>query len=168
MSSADIGDPESIRIFRFQLAKFLQVCATALSGSDTELSKVSDWLRVEQQAHWKKQIRIREEAYQEARRVWLVAENDVKYGHSSRGPAKHSSIDERVLMEKARRKREEAEERLALVRKWMLKVEQDGAPLVHQCTDQDLALRDLGGKALAQLDRLSAALATYHARAPRT
>ena len=168
MSGADISDPEAIRIFRFQLNKFLQSCATALSGSDTELGKVTDWLRVEQQAHWKKQIRVREEAYQEARRVWLAAENDVKYGQNSRGPAKHSSIDERVMMDKARRKRDEAEERLALVRKWLLKVEQDGAPLVHQCTDHDLALRDLGNKALAQLDRLSAALDTYHARAPRT
>ena len=166
MSAADLSDPEVIRGFRQQLAGFLANTAAAISGSDREVTRVLDWLRSDQQAHWKRQIRVREEAYQAARRVWLDAESEVRASHNSRGVERQSSIEERLAMDKARRSRDEAEERLALVRRWLIRLEQECAPLVHQCRDHDLSLRDLGGRAVRELDRLAERIDAYHAQRP--
>ena len=154
MSSARLTNPDAIRDFRMHMVSFKEVCESALSGSAAELSRVRDWLRIDQLVHWKKQLIKREEVYQTARRMWLEAEGDTVGAMNKRGPAKPSSMEERILMDRARRHRDEAEEKLALVRRWMLKIEQDGEPLVNQCQSHDFALREECTKAITQLDRL--------------
>jgi len=154
MTSARLTNPDAIRDFRNHMVGFKEVCESALSGSAAELSRVRDWLRVDQQSFWKKQLVKREEVYQTARRMWLEAEGDTVGAMNKRGPAKPSSMEERIIMDRARRHRDEAEEKLTLVRRWMLKIEQDGEPLVNQCQSHDFALREDCGKAITQLDRL--------------
>jgi hypothetical protein len=154
MSSARLTNPDAIRDFRMHMVSFKEVCESALSGSASELSRVRDWLRIDQLSHWKKQLIKREELYQTARRMWLEAEGDTVGAMNKRGPAKPSSMEERIVMDRARRHRDEAEEKLALVRRWMLKIEQDGEPLVNQCQSHDFALREECTKAIVQLDRL--------------
>jgi len=154
MTSARLTNPDAIRDFRSHLAGFKEVCESALSGSAAEHSRVRDWLRVDQLSFWKKQLVKREEAYQTARRMWLEAEGETVGAMNKRGPAKPSSMEERILMDRARRHRDEAEEKLGLVKRWMLKIEQDGEPLVNQCQSHDFALREDCAKAITQLDRL--------------
>lgn len=161
MSRADLADVQVIRDFRLKLAAFVQATGASLGGSDADLRRVQDWMQGEQLPHWKRQLREREDAYQSARRAWLEAENDVRGGMNSRGPQKPSSTEERVLMQKALRRRDEAEEKLASIKRWMIRIEQDCSPLLHQCRDHDLALRELGERALTKLDQLSTDIDTY-------
>ena len=160
MSTAHLSDPELLRTFRRRLAEILAGGRAALGGSANDVVRIVDWLRNDQQAYWKRQIRDREEAYQAARREWLVVEAEVN-APASRGPRRASSIDERVAMDKARRRRDEAEERLEIVRKWLLRIERDCAPLVHVCLGGDLALHELGAKADRRLNGLIAGVEEY-------
>jgi hypothetical protein len=161
MSGANIADAGVIRDFRHKLAGFVTATGAALGGSDADLRRVQEWMQQEQLPHWKRQLRDREDAFQQARRAWLEAENEVRGGMNSRGPQKPSSTEERVAMQKAQRSRDEAEEKLAHIRRWILRIEQDCSPLLHQCRDHDLALRELGERALAKLDKLANEIDTY-------
>jgi hypothetical protein len=161
MTSANISDPEVIRTFRAHLAVFLKMCSAALGSRASELNRTRDWLRGEQLMHWKNQAMRREEAYQNARRLWLEAEAAVTEGMHGRGPGKPSSIEERIDMDRARRRRDEAEEKLALVRRWLVRLDQEGEPLMHACQGHDFDLRERGALALAQLDRLAERVQTY-------
>ena len=160
MSAAHLSDPELLRIFRNRFAKILAAGRAALAGGGNDVVRIEDWLRSDQQAYWKRQVRDREEAYQAARRVWLVAEAEVN-APAGRGPRRESSLDERIAMDKARRRRDEAEEKLELVRTWLLRIERDCAPLVHVCRSSDLALHDLGAEADHRLATLIAGVEEY-------
>lgn len=161
MSGANLADPEVVRRFRRQLATFVQTCSAALGGSAGDFTRVQDWLQSEQQGHWKKQIAKREELYQAARRTWLDAEAEVRASHNSRGLDKQSSMEERLLMERARRSSDEAEAKLAVVRRWLIRLGQECAPLIHQCRDHDLAVHDQGAQALSRLDQLAEQIESY-------
>jgi hypothetical protein len=160
MSTAHLSDPEILRTFRRRLTEIVAEGHAALGGGGNDVVRIEDWLRSDQQAYWKRQVRDREEAYQAARREWLVAEAEVR-APASRGPRRESSIEERVAMDKARRRRDEAEEKLVVVRKWLLRIERDCAPLVHVCRSSDLALHELGAKADRRLHELIDGVETY-------
>ena len=162
MSRADLADAQVIRDFRLKLAAFVKATGASLGGSDADLRRVQDWMQGEQLPFWKRQLREREDVYQHARRAWLEAENDVRGGMNSRGPQKPSSTDERLVMQKALRRRDEAEEKLASIKRWMIRIEQDCSPLLHQCRDHDLALREMGERALTKLSQLATDIDTYH------
>lgn len=161
MSGAHLSDPEVVRHFRRRMAIFLQTCSAALGGSAGDFVRVQDWLHSEQQSYWKKQIARREEVYQAARRTWLDAEAEVRASHNSRGIDKQSSMEERVLMDRARRSREEAEEKLAVVRRWLIRLQQECGPLIHLCRDHDLALHEQGARALSRLDQIAERVEAY-------
>jgi hypothetical protein len=161
IGGANLSDPEILRAFRRRLATFLQLCAAALGGGTGGLVRTKGWLQAEQQAHWKDQIRRRDEAYETARRAWLEAEADVRAGRHGRGVGKQSSFDERKAMDRTLRLREEAEAKLAAVRRWIVRLDHDGEPLLHQCRDHDLFLREHGGKALVRLDHLIKQVEAY-------
>ncbi len=167
MSGADLADPEIPRIFRRRLVVFLEASAAAFGGGANDLARTLDWLRAEQQPYWKRRIRETEDAYQQARRAWLDAESEVRSAGQNRGPHKESSFEERLVMDRARRRRDEAEEKLAMVQKCLIRLERDGAPLVHQCRAADFALHDLGAKAVARLDQLAEAVDRYLERTGR-
>jgi hypothetical protein len=161
VSAANVQDPQVIRELREQLATFLRAAAAALGGRANELARMRDWLRGEQQSQWKRELVKREEAFQVARRQWLEAEAEVTNPMNSRGPRRASSMEERVVMDRARRRRDEAEEKLATVRRCLIRLDQECEPLVQQCQSIDLALRDLGDKALHRLERMADRVQDY-------
>jgi hypothetical protein len=161
VSGADINDPQVIRDFRAQLAKFAQVCANALGARAGELGRMHEWLRGEQLPHWKHQAFKREEAYQNARRLWLQAESDVAGSPGSRGPKKPSSYEEKLEMDKARRLRDEAEEKLANVKRWVARLDHEAGPLIQSCHSRALELEEKCRGALLQLDRMAERVQDY-------
>jgi hypothetical protein len=160
MSQARLSDPQVIRDFRVRLSTFLGACAAGLGGVPGDYAHAQDWLRG-QYSHWKKQLQRRTEAYTTARLAYLEAEADVRASRSGRGGGRQSSDDERRLMNRNARLRDEAQEKVTAVQRWMQVLEQDVSTLVHQCQGHDLALREQGALALTQLDRLADQVDTY-------
>jgi len=161
MSSANLNDPQVIRDLREHFAHFLRSAGAALGGRANELSRMRDWLRGEQLATWKREVVKREEVYQVARRQFLSAEAEVVNAAHTRGPSRASSMEERIVMDKARRRRDEAEEKLATVKRSLIRIDQECEPLVQTCQSIDLALRDMGEKALNRLERMADRVQEY-------
>ncbi len=162
MTRADVTDVQVLRDLRRRTAKFMQAMAVALTSSDSDVQRVHDWLHSDRLPYWRRQCREREEAYQLARRQWLDAEDQQRPGASRHAPNKTSSIEERVLMQRAQRRRDEAETQLAMVRTWLERIDHTCAPLRHQCRSYALTLHDMGGRALTQLDHLADQVDAYH------
>ena len=160
MAGADLRDPEVLRTLRVALASFISRAVVALGNGTSDLLRLQEWLRQEQLPYWRRQVRDREEAYQVARRAWLAVEAEMA-APPGRGPQRRSSLEEHLAMQRARRLRDEAEDKLATIREWQRRLEHDAAPLIHLCRSNDLALRDLGTKAVAQLDHLVASVEGY-------
>lgn len=161
MTAARVTGPEVIDGFRPHLATFLKACTAALGARAGELGRLHDWLRGEQLPHWKRETIRREEAYQEARRLWLQAQADVAAGSDGRGPGRAGSHEERLAMDQARRRRDEAEEKLAQVKRWVMRLDQEGGPLVQECLVHDLELRERCTRALTQLERMADRVQDY-------
>ena len=160
-SGADLTDPGLLRDLRGQVGRFVTVAAGALGGAGAEVERVREWLRGEQTTLWKAQVRKREEAFIEARCRYQQAQLDVELAQRGRGGGKQGSDEERLAMRTAQRRLTEAEEKLALIRHWAQRLEQEATPLVHQAKMHDLALRELGERAIRQLDRLADSVQAY-------
>ncbi|HAT10076.1 MAG TPA: hypothetical protein DCS97_05680 [Planctomycetes bacterium] len=154
MAAADLADPTIIRDFRLRVLRFQQQVAGALASAPNVLSRTQETLRLELAPRWKKELLRRQDAYAEARRKWLDAENEVR-AKGQRGQVERaSSIDERRDMLKAQRRCEEVEAKLAAIVKWTARLDGDGKDLLARCRDHDQAIHDQSLKASAQLERL--------------
>lgn len=159
--SADLQDPAIIREFRGRLARFQQQVAAAMDGAPSALDRSIDQLRNELGPRWKKELSKRQELYTQARRKYLEAEAEVK-ARGGRGMVDRSSAaDEQREMNKALRRCEEAEEKLKLIRTWLMRLEGDGKELLAHCRDHDLSIQELTRKGLTQLDRLADRIDEY-------
>ena len=161
MSNADLRDPRVLTELRSKIAVFLQQVGAAIDGSAQQVRNTADWLRYDLMAECKRTLVNREEAYQQARRTWLSSEADVQLAANSRGPGKPSSLEEKIDMDKARRRRDEAEARLVAVKRCLDLVERQCSPLTTTLRGCDFALRDEGVKALARLAAMATAIEDY-------
>jgi len=161
MAAADLKDPAVLRELRARVARFAQTAAAVMDGAPTALDRAIDMLRNELGPRWRKELAKRQEAYAEARRKWLEAEEEVRARGRRGQVARASAADEQREMRKAQRRCEEAEEKLKEVRIWLGRLEGDGKDLLARCRDHDLALHDLGAHAIAQLDRLAERIDEY-------
>lgn len=161
MGSADLKDPAIIREFRGRLARFQQQVAAAMDGAPSALDRSIDQLRNELGPRWKKELGKRQELYAQARRKYLEAEAEVKANGRRGAVDRSSAADEQREMNKAQRRCEEAEEKIRLIRTWLMRLEGDGKDLLARCRDHDLALQDLTAKGLTQLDRLAERIDEY-------
>lgn len=159
--SADLKDPAVIRDFRARLARFQQQVETALDGSPTRLSKAQETLRLELGPYWKRELYRRQEAYTAARLRWLEAEGDVRNSGRRGAIDKTSAAEERKEMNKAQRRCEEAEAKVAEVKTWLSRLESDGKDLLARVRDHQLALQELSRGGVIKLDQLAARIDEY-------
>jgi hypothetical protein len=159
--SADLSDPGVIRAFRASLARFQQRVESALDGAPAQLGKTQEMLRLELGPYWKKELSRRQEAYSEARRRWLEAEEDVRANGRRGAIDKASTADERREMNKALRRCEEAEGKLAEVKTWLARLDGDGKDLLARVRDHQLTLHDLSRGAVIKLDQMATLVDEY-------
>ncbi len=158
--SANINSPEIIRRFRHQFVKFDEKCRLALGGVQGDVRKTQEWLRRDQLAHWKRQLRKREDMLALAKSEYIRADAATKYSR------KESCYDERKAVEKAQRLRDEAEEKIALVKQWIQRLEEDTTNLLRPCISLSSLMDVLTPKALARLDKMLDGLDSYLRAAP--
>ncbi|MBI3829516.1 MAG: hypothetical protein HY291_08365 [Planctomycetes bacterium] len=148
MATANIQSPDVIRRFREQFVKFDDECRQALTSVNGDVGRVSDWLRREQLAHWKRELQRRDEKMQQARLDYLRATQSDKY------QGKNSGVDELKILERMKRMKQEAEKKIENVKRWSWALDQKAGKLIQPCSTFHSLLEYMTPQALARLDRM--------------
>jgi len=159
--SAHLASLTALKEFRVALCKFAAVVQGALGQADAELQHTLRWLRQDQAAYWKSQVRQREE---QLKQTQLLLHNK-KYLQADPDSGR-SFIDEQRAVAAAQRRLEEARERLLNTQHWLPKLEKDGFAFRGQTQGLLLAVEVEVPNACAALDRMIDALQAYLALAP--
>jgi len=152
---ANIQSPEVIKRFRASFIKFAEEGRRAVEDIQRDVSRVQQWLDREQSAHWKRELRRREEIVQRARGEYTRA-------RAEQGPLrKRSCVDEKKALDRALRLHEEAEQKLRTVKKTLLTLEQRTTKALGPVTGFSSMLVTNAPKALARLDSMLDKLDEY-------
>jgi hypothetical protein len=149
--SARIDSPDLIKDFRNRFIVFDSECKRALDGIRSDVTRTVAWLKSEQTSYWKQQYRKREEMLRRAKEAYRQA----RFGND------RSCIDEQKAVKKAERMRDEAEQKIRLVRKWIQQIESKSGPMLGPCMRLSSQLADLAPKGVARLDTMIDSLDAY-------
>ena len=111
--TAHIDSFDAIKAFRAALIKFASAAGSSLTEAEAEMQRTLNWLDREQTTYWQNQIRKRQEFVSRCKEA--VRQKKVFKDATGRTT---SAIDEEKALQKALRHLEEAEQKLAMCRKW--------------------------------------------------
>ncbi|MCE9581311.1 MAG: hypothetical protein K8T20_02220 [Planctomycetes bacterium] len=157
---ARIQSPDILRIFRGRLVVYDDATRNALMGVDATLKRTAEWLKGEQQLHWKKELRRHENAVNLAQNEY----NRVKM--SASGSASNAVLDAKKVLDKAKRLKEEAEKKLDATKRWATRFAADTEKLVAAVRSFEVLLDETTPKALSRLDRMVENLEEYLRTSP--
>ena len=110
---ARVESVEVMRGLKVALLKFQEAASTALGDAESEMGRMMMWLTTEQDSHWRHQIRKREEIVMRCKEAVRMK----KIFKDATG-RQQSAIEEEKALKLAMRNLEEAQQKLAAVRKW--------------------------------------------------
>jgi hypothetical protein len=141
------------------LAEFAESVNQTLAGVDAEIARWTQWLNQEQIGHWKREVRRTEEAItrckSEIQRKKLIAH-----------PEPASTVFEEKQLRKAKARLDQAQRKLANVRKWAPVWEREA--LLYKTATSGL-METINGNlplAMARLERMLTSLEEYERMAP--
>jgi hypothetical protein len=116
---ADVRSIDAIDRFRVSVVEFIDAGRVSISEADSDLDRNIIWLEREQAPHWIRQIRKRQE-------LVTRAKSDLyrKQMQSGASDGRASVVDEKVALQRALRRLEEAQSKLKATRKWMRRLDQ--------------------------------------------
>ncbi len=153
---AHVDSFEAVREFRAAVATFADEARDALATYDLELGRTLEWLLSHQPQAWQQEVRKAEEAVR-------VAKIELGRCRSQKlpGGGEPSCMEEKKLLERAKRRQQFAEEKLLVTRKWGQTFNRDATQYTSQASQLgDLFDSDLP-RALALLDRVLLTLEAY-------
>lgn len=159
---ARVQSTDAIKHFRAKLIRFADNAKAALGDTDAELLRAGNWLRQDRQVYWKTEHRRRAEAFQRAK----SALNQKRLYKSATGD-RQSSVEEEKAFAVAKRRLQEAEQKVAAVKSWIRKLEDERFLYKAQSQRMARAAEMDVPRAVAMLDRILDSLDAYvHERAP--
>lgn len=113
---ADVRSVERIRELRSAVIVFMETVRNALAAADTDAYRRLRWVEEEAPAHWKGELKKRQAAFAEARVVLY---------RKQLGPVKDQQphTEARFAYDRAKRRVEEAEEKLREAERWAQRIE---------------------------------------------
>lgn len=158
--AANVTSLEAVKRFRGALSSFLDEAREALGMADLSMLRVVNWIEHDQRVYWRGQLRRRQKQVERAR---LELQQRQLSGTKDRKP---DCIEQRKALRVARLRLEEAEEKIAKVRHWSRAARR----AVEEYRGQVQTFRNLVDedppRAVAVLDKITAALDSYVALAP--
>lgn len=118
--SAKVHSLDALRDLRTALVKFREEVTNALTAVDVEARHAHEWLSHDQLKHWQSELRRREDQVAECKTA--LHRCQLMKLPSGETP---SCSDEKKQLARAKARLEEAEEKIKLVKKWTLIVEQE-------------------------------------------
>jgi len=158
---ARVDSIDALKDFRVSLCRFADAIKVGLDEAEGEIDRTAIWLKQDQYTHWKGQVRKCQELLTRAR-----IELNRKQQQKTPLGGRYSCVDEKKALAAAKRRFEEAEQKLANVRRWARQLEHEAfsykgvAQGLMQAVDADVP------NALAQLDNMIAALESYASSGP--
>src|SRR4051812_40125993 len=159
--AAKVESIDALRTFRAQLLKFAERCSVALSDAEGELHRTQIWLESEQTSYWTHQAKKRMDIVMRCKEALRMKKlyKDVAGGRSS-------AVDEQKALDVALKRFEEAERKLAAVKKYRRVLDKE--TLIYKGSVQRFATAAQVDMPMAaeKLGRMIAALEAYVAYGP--
>ena len=157
--SARILATEALTEARAALAEFAETVDRALAGVDADIHRTTQWLQNERPAHWKREVRRREDAVFNAKGA--IARKEI-----IAAPEPASVVDERKALDRAKRRLDEALRRQQATQRWGAVWERDA--MVYKGAAHQLRNMVSGQipVALARLSRMIESVEAYLSVAP--
>jgi hypothetical protein len=114
---ARVESVEALKMFRRAIIKFIESAQVAMGDAESEMQRRLNWLENEQDSHWQGQIRKRSEDVAKAKDA--VRQKELFKDFAGRTP---SADQEKKALRLAIARLEEAERKLAAVRKYAKKL----------------------------------------------
>ncbi len=155
---ARVESIDALRDVRVALCKFAETVGTTLAEIDAELARCDQWLKLDRQNHWKREMNKRSELVARAKSA-LARKQSMRSDLGSR----FSCIEEQKALDRAVRQLAESQQKLANVRHWQRRFTQEVFAYQGQARQLTTAVESDIPKALAALDGMLAALEAYTA-----
>jgi hypothetical protein len=156
---AHVESTDPLKEFRVALCQFAAVAATALEEAEMEVQRTVAWLGQEQLARWKTEVRQRGERLKQAE----LALKSKKYYLRSELDGARAFDEEQKAVNAARRRLEEAQQKLEHVRRWIPQLEQEAFNFKGMIQGMYHVVEVEIPNARAQIDRMVDALEGYGA-----
>ncbi|HWY31565.1 MAG TPA: hypothetical protein VNX46_12465 [Candidatus Acidoferrum sp.] len=158
--AAQITSVEAIENFRARLIVYLGQMRPLLDEINHEAKQTKLWIQNDQQRYWRDQMRLRYRKLEESRGELFAA----RLSSFQEASSLHY-----MAVQRAQRAVTEAEEKLGVIKKWNLELEDTAAPFTRQIELLQGFLTADMGRAVTFLDQVLEALAAYREVArPRT
>ncbi|HVR36558.1 MAG TPA: hypothetical protein VMS21_11980 [Methylomirabilota bacterium] len=149
---AQVTSIESLESFRASLIVFMNKARPALEEVHEEILRTRQWLDHEQRGHWEREVRRRSRLLEQARLELFTARLSQLHTESSA---------QQMTFRRAKLAFEEAEEKLARVRKWSRELENRTALLLREINQAHTFVTSDLTQAVAHLSRVLQTLEAY-------
>ncbi|MBL9031641.1 MAG: hypothetical protein JNM80_08025 [Phycisphaerae bacterium] len=156
---ARVHESEALRQARAALLEFSDAALVAISSVNAEIMKVSEWLRMDRPAHWKKQVRKGEDEV-------AAAKSAIMRKRIISAPEPAPIVDEQKALRKAERKLEHARQKLAATQRWLPVWEKEASLYQASCHGLAETIRREIPIAVGKLDRMLSSLEAYAKMTP--
>jgi len=147
---------EALRRFRVALCQFAETVGVALYEAEAEMQRARHWVKLEQSNYWKKEKARRAELLTQAKNVLAM-----KRLQATSAASRPSCVEEQEAVALAKRRLEEAEQKLNNVHRWSGRIDEEILAYQTVASGMQQALTVEIPKALAKLDNMLASLAAY-------
>lgn len=151
---ARITDIEALRELKVALLKFAEEVGTTISGVDSEVQRVGQWLTSERPSYWKSEIRRREDRVQQAKAV--IAAKQL-----AQAPNPVSVAQERKDLQREQTRLEEGQRRQAAVKRWAPVWDREAQLYKSSCSGLGETLQRDIPMGVSRLERMMKSLEDY-------
>ncbi len=152
---AKVRSIDAVGTFSAALKNFEEEATGALTSLDMEVRRVLEWIHQDRKEFWKHQVRRRQDKVAEARGD---LQRCMTYRSTKERPSCH---DEKIALEKAKRRLRVAEEKVLVVRHWARVLDHEVNEFKGNMNQLAHWLQIDHPQALATLERMMAALSAY-------
>jgi len=149
---AHVTSVDALEQFRASLIIYLSKARPTLEEVSSEVQRTRGWLDNEQRTHWEGELRRRARALEEAQQALFS---------SKLSSFRETSAAEQMAVQRAKRARDEAEEKLRVLKQWGRVFENRVDPLVKQMEKLHTVLAHDMVQAVAYLAQAVATLDAY-------
>jgi hypothetical protein len=154
---AHVTSVDALESFRSSLVLYRSKARPTLEEVSAEVTRTRLWVENDQRRHWENEARRRSKALQEARQALFSA---------TLTKLREATAAEIMAVNRAKRSMEEAETKLAVIKKWTREFDSQMGPLVKQLQSLEGTLANDLPQAIAYLTESIKTLAAYSETAP--